>query len=142
MTLHPERRHGPDSAGQRWHGGLTPGTTPSTGCSAAASAARTSSTPSSTSPRPAAPSVASSARDSSHRAWRAAVSSSRIRCEAWRTGRAPGDLVAEPLPGEDRRGDLLPLARAGRLDLAMALAAWKMALSRVRRCPRQRRRHV
>jgi hypothetical protein len=39
-------------------------------------------------------------------------------------------LVAEPLPGEDLRGDLLPLAGAGRLDPAMAPAAWKMALSR------------
>jgi hypothetical protein len=63
-------------------------------------------------------------------AWRAAVSSSRIRCEAWRTGRAPGDLVAEPLPGEDLGGDLLPLAGAGRPDPTMAPTAWKMALSR------------
>ena len=46
-----------------------------------------------------------------------------------RTGRAPGDLVAEPLPGEDLRGDLLPLAGAGRLDPAMAPAAWKLALA-------------
>jgi hypothetical protein len=28
------------------------------------------------------------------------------------TGRAPGDLVAERLPGEDLRGDLLPLSGA------------------------------
>jgi hypothetical protein len=43
---------------------------------------------------------------------------------------AAGDLVAEPLPGEDLRGDLLRLAGAGRLDPTMAPAAWKMALSR------------
>jgi hypothetical protein len=39
-------------------------------------------------------------------------------------------LVAEPLPGEDFRGDLLPLAGAGPLDPTMAPTAWKMALSR------------
>jgi len=39
-------------------------------------------------------------------------------------------LVAEPLPGEDLRGDLLRLAGAGRLDPTMAPTAWKMALSR------------
>src|SRR5690242_15135853 len=46
------------------------------------------------------------------------------------TGRAPRDLVAEPLSGEDLRGDLLPLSGAGRLDPTMAPTAWKMALSR------------
>ena len=38
--------------------------------------------------------------------------------------------MAEPLPGEDFRGDLLPLAGAGPLDPTMAPTAWKMALSR------------
>ena len=46
------------------------------------------------------------------------------------TGRAPGDLVAEPLPGEDLRGDLLPLSGAGQFYPTMAPTAWKMALSR------------
>jgi len=41
-------------------------------------------------------------------------------------------LVAEPLPVEDRRGDLLPLAGAGRLDPAMAPAACELALVRSR----------
>jgi hypothetical protein len=57
------------------------------------------------------------------------------------TGRAPGDLVAEPLPGEDLRGDLLPLAGAGaRPDggahgLEDGILAFAAAYVRRRRCP-------
>ena len=38
--------------------------------------------------------------------------------------------MAEPLPGEDLRGDLLQLAWAGRLDPTVAPMAWKVAFSR------------